>query len=88
MTSAVSALNNIHKLGIFGNHESKNEKNLLNLSEVKNMLIVQIIKNVGNDKDKIQLELMKRSKMFREKIEEIRKDEENNRVNNRFRVPT
>ena len=43
MTSAVSALNNIHKLGIFGNHESKNEKNLLNLSEVKNMLIVQIV---------------------------------------------
>ena len=43
MTSAVSALNNIHKAGIFGNHESKNEKNLLNLSEVKNMLIVQIV---------------------------------------------
>jgi len=43
MTSAVSALNNIHKLGIFGNYESKNEKNLLNLSEVKNMLIVQIV---------------------------------------------
>ena len=43
MTSPVSALNNIHKVGIFGNHESKNEKNLLNLSEVKNMLIVQIV---------------------------------------------
>ena len=43
MTSAVSALNNIHKAGIFGNHESKNEKNLLNLSEIKNMLIVQIV---------------------------------------------
>ena len=43
MTSSVSALNNIHKVGIFGNHESKNEKNLLNLSEVKNMLIVQIV---------------------------------------------
>ena len=43
MTSAVSALNNIHKAGIFGNHESKNEKILLNLSEVKNMLIVQIV---------------------------------------------
>tara|TARA_B100000029_G_scaffold314427_1_gene306839 strand:+ start:38 stop:628 length:591 start_codon:yes stop_codon:yes gene_type:complete len=43
MTSPVSALNNIHKVGIFGNHESKNEKNLLNLSEVKNILIVQIV---------------------------------------------
>ena len=43
MTSAVSALNNIHKLGIFGNHESKNVENLLKVSEIKNMLIVQIV---------------------------------------------
>ena len=43
MTSAVSALNNIHKAGIFGNHESKNVENLLKVSEIKNMLIVQIV---------------------------------------------
>ena len=43
MTSAVSALNNIHKAGIFGNHESKSEENLLKVSEIKNMLIVQIV---------------------------------------------
>ena len=42
MTS-VSALNHIHKTGLFGNHESKTEKNLLEVSEVKNMLIVQIV---------------------------------------------
>ena len=42
MTS-ISALNNIHKIGIFGNLENKNEKNLLKVSEIKNMLIVQIV---------------------------------------------
>ena len=41
MTS-VSALNHIHKTGLFGNHESKNVENLLKVSEIKNMLIVQI----------------------------------------------
>ena len=42
MTS-VSALNHIHKKGLFGNHENKNVENLLKVSEVKNMLIVQIV---------------------------------------------
>ena len=39
----VSALNYIHKPGLFGNHENKNEENLLKVSEVKNLLIVQIV---------------------------------------------
>ena len=42
MTS-VSPLNYIHKPGLFGNHENKNEKNLLKVSEVKNLLIIQIV---------------------------------------------
>ena len=42
MTS-VSALNHIHKIGLFGNHENKNEENLLKISEIKNMLIVQLV---------------------------------------------
>ena len=42
MTS-VSALNHIHKPGLFGNHENKNKKNLLKVSEIKNLLIVQIV---------------------------------------------
>ena len=42
MTS-ISALNQIHKTGLFGNHESKNVENLLKVSEIKNMLIVQIV---------------------------------------------
>ncbi len=42
MTS-ISALNYIHKTGLFGNHENKNEDNLIKVSEIKNMLIVQIV---------------------------------------------
>ena len=42
MTS-VSALNHVHKSGVFGNHENKNQENLLKVSEIKNLLIVQIV---------------------------------------------
>jgi len=39
----VSALNYVHKKGLFGNYENKNEENLIKISEVKNLLIVQIV---------------------------------------------
>ncbi len=42
MTS-VSALNHIHKTGLFGNYENKNEESLLKVSEIKNLLIIQIV---------------------------------------------
>ena len=42
MTS-ISALHHVHKKGLFGNCASKNEKNLLKVSEIKNLLIVQIV---------------------------------------------
>ena len=42
MTS-VSALNHIHRAGLFGNHENKSEENLLKISEIKNLLILQIV---------------------------------------------
>jgi len=42
MTS-ISALNYVHKTGLFGNYENKKEENLLKVSEIKNLLIVQIV---------------------------------------------
>ena len=41
--TAITPLEFIHKKGIFGDHQKKNERDLLKISEVKNLTIIQIV---------------------------------------------
>ena len=59
--SSISALANIHSAGLFGDHEDKNENNILKVSELKDLLIVQIVqyKNSTISHDSIDIDGLK-----------------------------
>ena len=41
--TAISPLQSIHKKGIFGDHHKKNQSDLLQISEVKDLTIIQVV---------------------------------------------
>ena len=41
--TAITPLESVHKKGLFGDHHKKDERDLLNISEVKGLTIIQIV---------------------------------------------
>ena len=75
--TAITPLESIHKKGIFGDHQKKNENELLQISEVKGLSIVQVVQY---KKSQIQLNNIK--------IDELEFPNENSKVttNNKTRI--
>ena len=65
----VSALENIHKHGLFGNHDSKDE--LINIREIKNILIYQIVK-YKNSNENISVYLKNRNVELAKRLFQIK----------------
>jgi len=56
--TAISPLESIHKKGLFGNHHKKNESDLLSITEIKDLTIIQIVqyKNSKIKVDSIEID--------------------------------
>ena len=56
--SLISALNNVHSKGQFGDFDGKDDNNLLSISETNNLLIVQIVqyKSSNSSLDNMQVD--------------------------------
>ena len=64
--TAITPLEFIHKKGIFGDHHKKNESDLLKVSEIKNLTIIQLVhykkSKINTDEIKIDgLEISKKN---------------------------
>ena len=55
--TAITPLEFIHKKGIFGDHQRKEEKELLKISEIKGLFIFQVVQYKKSNKDIKQIKL-------------------------------
>jgi len=56
--TAISPLQSIHKKGLYGDHHKQNESDLLSITEVKNLSIIQIVKykNIKNQLTNLKID--------------------------------
>ena len=55
--TAITPLEFIHKKGIFGDHHKKNESDLLKISEVKNLTIIQVVQYKKSEINKTEIKI-------------------------------
>ncbi len=55
--TAITPLEFVHKKGIFGDHHKKNESDLLKISEVKNLIIIQIVQYKKSQVDRSEIKI-------------------------------
>ena len=48
--NSISSLKNVHKLGLFGDHNDKNENQIIKIKEIKNTNLFQVVKTLTHKK--------------------------------------
>ena len=49
--NSISSLKNVHKLGLFGDHNDKNENQIIKIKEIKNTNLFQVVKYKNSKED-------------------------------------
>ena len=49
--NSISSLKNVHKFGLFGDHNDKNENQIIKIKEIKNINLFQVVKYKNTEKN-------------------------------------